>query len=671
MQYTRPPQIRHNLQQRAYSGAQQLLAAFALLTACILFMLVFPATAHAKSYEMPQVDIQAQMETDGTLHVVEQRTFDFDGSYSAVWWTMNLLPSNAEFSVNGVRVMPVTGEGATEYSMTQVEEVPFDLKWREEGGPGKDAYSVDSPKNTVYVFFGNTPKRIVVELDYTITNMAQMYDDVAEVYWRYVGSQWSAPSENVTATLQLPLPQGTTVTPGDNVRAWGHGPLDGTVSVNADGSVTCTVPRIESGAYAEMRVLTPTAWLSNVSLKTLRLHAGEQRLDSVLKEEKSWADKANTQRMMSFGYVAGCALVCLLVLAWALWAFFRYGKEYTPAFTDKYWRDVPSKGMHPAVIGRLWRWNRESTDDLTATIMHLAQTGAVRIDAGSYDAPAKLGGMKPVNDFYITRLVDAQDVKDPIDQATFKLLFNKIGAGQSALWFGSIKKYGEDHPNAMVKAMEAWQKVVTTETDAHNFFEDKGKHLRTVMWALAAVLAVFGVLKWLDDSNMLTLFFFIPTVVALVFIGNNMPRRSVEGNELVAHCKALRNWLRDFSSLDERGPADVKVWGEFMVYAYLFGVAKKAIEQLRQTQPELFAVDDSYGCSYVPWWAWYSAPEAGSGAQMPDVGSFLSDSFDQAVKTAHEALQAASGGSSSAGGFGGGFSSGGGGGFGSGGGGAR
>ena len=671
MQYTRPPQFRQNLQQAALLSASRLYAAALLLTACVLMVLAFPATAHAKSYEMPNVDIQAQMETDGTLHVVEQRTFDFDGSYSAVWWTMNLLPTNAEFEVNGVRMMAVDGTDAVEGSMSQVSEVPFDLKWREEGGPGKDAYSVDSPKNTVYVFFGNTPKRIVVELDYTITNMAQMYDDVAEVYWRYVGSQWSAPSENVTATLQLPLPQGVTVTPGDNVRAWGHGPLDGVVSVNADGSVSCTVPHIGAGEYAEMRVLLPTTWLSNVSLKAMRLHAGEQRLDTVLKEEKTWADKANTQRMMSFAYVAGCALVCLIVLAWALWAFFRHGKEHTPTFTDKYWRDVPGKGIHPAVIGRLWRWNRESVDDLTATIMHLAQTGAVRIDAGSYDAPSKFGGMKPVNDFYITRLVEAKNIADPIDQATFKLLFEKIGAGQNSLWFGSIKKYGEDHPNALVKAVEAWQGVVTAETNSHSYFEEKGKHLRTVMWVLAAVLGVFGVLKWLNDENMLTLFFFIPTVIALVFVGNNMPRRSVEGNELIAHCKALRNWLRDFSSLEERPPTDVKVWGEFMVYAYLFGVAKQAIGQLRQTQPELFTVDGSYGYSYVPWWAWYSAPEAGSGAQMPDVGSFLSGSFNQAVKTAHAALQAASGGSSSAGGFGGGFSSGGGGGFGSGGGGAR
>lgn len=675
MQYTRPPQFRQIPQNAACAAARvslrcAFMAAF-VLAACLFVTLAFPASAHAKSYTMPQVDIKAQMETDGTLHVVEQRTFDFDGSYSAVWWTLNLLPSNAEFAVNGVRMMAVDGESATESSMSQVSEVPFQLKWREEGGPGVDAYSVDSPKNTVYVFFGNAPKRIVVELDYTITNMAQVYDDVAEVYWQYLGSQWSAPSENVTATLQLPLPQGTTVEPGENVRAWGHGPLEGVVSVNQDGSVTCTVPRVESGEYAEMRVLVPTSWLSNVSLKTLRLHAGEQRLDTVLKEEQSWADQANTRRMMSFAYVAGCALVCLLVLAWALWAFFRYGKEYTPRFTDKYWREVPDKGIHPAVIGRLWRWNRESTDDFTTTIMHMVQTGLVRIDAGSYEAPAKHGGTQLVNDFYVTKLVDASEVVDPVDKATFKLLFERIAGGQNAVWFGSIKKYGEDHPNAFVKALENWQDVLTKETDAHEFFEARGARLRKVMWVLAAVFAVIGLMVWLNDSNMLNLLFTLPTAAALAFLGNNMPRRSVEGNELVAHCKALRNWLRDFSSLDERPPTDVKVWGEFMVYAYLFGVAEKAIEQLRLTQPQLFGVDDSYGATYVPWWAWYTAPESGVGAQMPDVGSFLSSSLDAATKTAHEAIQAASGSSSSGSGFGGGFSSGGGGGFGGGGGGAR
>ena len=174
MQYTRTPHFPGSQRDGAHCRAAWLVAVAVVVVACACALAVLPCKAYAKSYTMPQVDIQAQLETDGTLHVVEQRTFDFDGSFSAVWWTLNLLPTNAEFAVNGVRMMSVDGSNDTEGSMSAMPEVPFELKWREEGGPGKDSYSVDSPKNTVYVFFGSQPKRVVVELDYTITNMAQV-----------------------------------------------------------------------------------------------------------------------------------------------------------------------------------------------------------------------------------------------------------------------------------------------------------------------------------------------------------------------------------------------------------------------------------------------------------------------------------------------------------------
>ena len=92
--------------------------------------------------------------------------------------------------------------------------------------------------------------------------------------------------------------------------------------------------------------------------------------------------------------------------------------------------------------------------------MHLAQTGAVRIDSGSYMAPKKHAGMKTVNDFYITKLVEVDAVSDPIDKATFNLLFDRVASGQNSLWFGSIKKYGEDHSEQLVNAVKNWQGVL-------------------------------------------------------------------------------------------------------------------------------------------------------------------------------------------------------------------
>lgn len=627
-----------------------------------------PSHAYAKSYTMPKVDIQAQVETDGALQVTEQRTFNFDGDFTAVWWTFNGLPSNASIKVNGVRMANVDSDGNVVGDWTSLPSESFVLSWRDSGGPGVDSYSFDAPMNSVYVFFNASDERCIIELDYTVINGAQAFQDVGEVYWQYIGSQWAEASDNVTMTLALPVPQGTEVNPGENVRAWGHGPLDGKVTVNADGTVTYTVPHVSAGQYAEARVLFPVEWLTNLSSESALLHRGQDRLSTALDEEKSWSDKANRIRVLSLGFVIVCGLVCVLLIAWALRAYFKYGREHKPSFTDEYWRDVPDPSIHPAVIGRLWRWDRESPDDFTATLMHLAHIGAIRIDAGSYEERGAFGKTKTVDDYYITKLPVAKDVTDPVDMRTLGFLFGCISNGANSLWFGSIKKYGEDHPEDFVSSMKSWQGALSAATNREDFFEEKGKRYQSYLIGLAVVVLIAGVAIGVMMDNFIPLIFMVPTAIALGVIANYMPRRSVKGNELTAKSKALRNWLRDFSSLDERPPTDVKVWGEFMVYAYLFGVADEAIKQLQTTMPELFEYDGSMGVTYMPWWFWYTDGHTASGAMMPSMGDMLQTSVANTMSTAQAAMSAASGDFSSGGGFGGGFSGGGGGGFGGGGG---
>ena len=644
--------------------------ALAILAAACCLALGSPAEAFAKSYTMPKVEMTAQVETDGSLHFTEQRTFDFSGDFTAVWWTFENLPSHAELQINGARMATVDADGAVTGDWVTLKNEPFVLGWRDEGGPGTDAYSFDAAMNTVYAFFNVSDERVIIELDYTVVNGAQAYRDVGEVYWRYIGSQWEESSSNVTFTIALPVPQGVEVVPGDNVRAWGHGPLDGSLVINPDGTIVYAVPSVAPGQYAEARVVFPVEWLTNLSGEEALAFKDQLRLDEVMKQEQAWADQANRDRAFSLAFVIACGVVCVLLIAWALRSYFKYGKEHDPDYTGEYWRDVPDPSVHPAVIGRLWRWDRESQDDFTATLMHLAHVGAVRIDSGSYPEPGVFGS-KEVADYYITRLPAADAVDNLIDRQALALLFDVVAEGRDALWFGSLKKYGEDHPKEFVDAMQAWQGVVSSETNRCDFFELKGKRYQGYLIACAVVVGLAGFVIPAMMGNFIPLIFMLPTAIALGVIANYMPRRSVRGNNLVAKCKALRNWLRDFSSLDERPPTDVKVWGEFMVYAYLFGVAEEAIKQLQTTMPQLFEYDGSMGVTYVPWWFWYTSVRTSTGATMPAVGDMLQSSLANTMSTAQAAISGASGNFSSGGGFGGGFSGGGGGGFGGGGGGAR
>lgn len=642
------------------------LAVCAVLAAVCATFAVPSGTAHADSYTMPKVDITAQAETDGSLHVVEQRTFSFDGDFSAVWWTFGDLPDGAELQVNAARMVPVDEAGEPVGEPETLERAPFVLSWRDEGGPGHDAYSVDVAKDTVYVFFDGSEKRLLVELDYTVKNGVQAYADVGEVYWKFVGEQWGADSSNVTLTLALPVPSGATVEPGVTVRAWGHGPLDGAVGVNGDGSVTYTVPNVEAGDYAEARVVFPESWLTNLPSGTEQTHRTEKHLEDALAEEQAWADSANAARVASLAFIIAAALVCVAALAVGLWAYFRYGKEHVPAFKDDYWRDVPSPSVHPAEIGRLWRWDHASSDDFTATLMHLSCTGGLRIDR----APAAEDG-SAAEGYVLTRLPGAeQAASHPLDREALRILFDVVAEGRDAVRFDELSAYGAAHPQEFKDALDGWQGMLSAQVNKRAFFEYEGSKWQFRIIALAVVLAVAAVLAWIWAGNLFPVVFAIPTVVALALLGNHTSRRSVEGNELCAKCKALRNWLRDFSTLDERPPTDVKVWGAFMVYAYLFGIADKVVDELKVTMPQLFGDEVAMGPGYtlLPWWYWYAA-STGHAAGAPAGGLFQA-SLDETMRSAQAALSATPAGSgfSGIGGGGGGFSIGGGGGFSSGGG---
>ncbi|MEG0071519.1 MAG: DUF2207 domain-containing protein, partial [Raoultibacter sp.] len=480
------------------------------------------------------------------------------------------------------------------------------------------------------------------------------------------------PSDNVSMTVSLPVAAGAEIKPGENVRAWGHGPLDGTVAINADGSISYHVAHVNAEQYAEARAVFPAAWLTNIPPKVKALHQDEMRLDQVLADEKNWADQANQQRSASLAFVIGCGIIAVLVLAWAIVMFLRYGREHKATVTDQYWRDVPSSQYHPAEMGRLWRWDKESQDDFVATIMHLSHVGAIRIDQGTRDVKKAFGrGVKTIDDYRLTRVASVADgLKNPLDIQAMQMLFEEISDNGESLWMGSIKQYGEDRPEAFLAAINAWQGKLSAAIMANDFFEAKGRKLQVTMVVVAVVFAVLGVVVSFFLANFLPLIFVIPVAVALFVISNFMPRRSREGVDLNARCEALRKWLKDFSSLDERPPTDVKVWGEFMVYAYLFGVAEEAIKNLKDTVPEVFATDDVRMSSsvYVPWWFWYSPVYGHHGSVMPAAGDFLGTTLANTASTATAALSAAQDNFSSGGGFGGGFSGGGGGGFGGGGG---
>lgn len=114
----------------------------------------------------------------------------------------------------------------------------------------------------------------------------------------------------------------------------------------------------------------------------------------MLDEEQAWEREAPGSSLIDVLLLVIPLCISLACLIVALVLFFRYGREHKPSFTDEYWRDVPEKGTNPAVIARLWRWNKPDANDLTAVLMHLSNLGVVSISRETSIEERKILGDK-------------------------------------------------------------------------------------------------------------------------------------------------------------------------------------------------------------------------------------------------------------------------------------
>lgn len=103
-----------------------------------------------------------------------------------------------------------------------------------------------------------------------------------------------------------------------------------------------------------------------------------------------------------------------------------------------------------------------------------------------------------------------------------------------------------------------------------------------------------------------------------------------EGQEIYRQYRGLRNFLIEFTKMDERQIRDVKIWDYHLEMAALFGIADEVQAQLK-LYPEVFQVDSNSGINSV----------------------YVSRSFGNISSSIRSSMSSGSGGSSSSGGGGG------------------
>ncbi len=643
------------------------LALLATLT-LVVGLVTAPTRALAKSYSIDRVDIDATINADGSLDVVEERTFDFDGHYNGVYWDI----PRGEYEGHDIGIEVVSAQRDMGAGWEDMELV-------DDASVGDDAvyvvrdrynYDYDVDITRVQIFTQVDDQDVTFRINYRVANGVVAWGDVGELYWKYVSDGWDEPSRNVTCTIHVPVPAGETVTAGDNVRAWGHGPLNGEVEVTADGA-RLTVREVGTAEFAEARIAFPVSWLSGMT------PGSRDALDAIVEEETRWADEANAQRDNArrivgtlFGGGLGMGALSALV-AW--YSRHRYRQIEREVFDETYWRDVPSAD-HPSVLGALYNGGEVKPKEFTAALMHLTDTGSLGLDL--ITTRSKRG--KEKKDYRITRNdARADQLVDPIDQETDKFLFRFLALRQASLdglryetgypplQFGRIEKIAKEYPSSYNSNYEDWERAVKDQLERRGFMEGEvtGGQVAPIVvgvFALLVALVEFfgGLIVGAPLVGIGAAVLLGALAVTLFVIASKNKPLSREAMEIRAKMEALRRWLKDFTRLGEAVPQDVVLWNRLLVMAVVLGVSDEVIEQLKVAAPQVLSDPRMVG-SYT----WCSTSDYG----ISSPAAVFTKAADSAARVSISELASSS--YSSGGGGGGGFSGGGGGGFGGGGGG--
>ncbi len=619
----------------------------------LILLVTFSQVVVARDYKFSQLIINLEVNPDGSYDVHERRTVIFDGQYEGLFQWLDLLGG---ISVSNV----VVAENGVDYVRNTMAKP---------GPPG--TYFVEYEADRIYIdwsFLAQDEER-TFDVSYKIDNGILVHEDFAELYHKFIGEGWEKGVDHVLVNLYLPGPTDMT-----DLRAWGHGPLHGHVTIVDEEHVQWEISPLPPLTMLEGRVLFAKDVVHRANIFT-----GKSVLKEVLREEQAFADAANLKRLEekpsqswnSLGkgllstwlirYILTGKFIIIMItnllIAILLWV--KYGREFKPDFRGEYCRELPAN-YSPAELGVLWSMGNVRTQDFTATLMDLARRRYIRID----EKPVKIKGI--FRDVIKTEYFITPNPHDGIEKGTLRdhekqllnFLFSRVVYKQTlsekeTLSFSDIEKYARNNPRRFTGFWKEWQSKVENAAKSHDFFDKPGIYLQGILALLGCAYLFFSFLG--GTISFTTIDIIVGCIISgLAFIVTAVfiRRRSPSGSTDYAKWKAFKGFLDDFSEMHRHDIPALIIWEHYLVYAITLGSAKRVIDQLQLVYPNLDDGERRFGYG----WYYYSGM-----AQVISLHAGLTLAMEKSITAA----------TSSGAGRGGGFSSGGGGGTGGGGGGAR
>ena len=592
-----------------------------------LFFLI-SIVSFAANYRIEKLDIEANLQKDGSMVVSEAVTYDID-------------------EINGV-YFDIDAKGFGELEYIQVFEDDSTGGFKEVDSSNYEV-SVNDELYRIKLYSKNHNNRRTFKFVYKLPEAITVYDDVAQFNRKMVGKEWQQGINYITAKVIIPV---SASYDNSNILVFGHGPLTGEVDKEGN-TVIYKLNNYYPGDFLEAHILMEPEIFSEYNKSKIVHKDMKQKL---LDMEAKLADEANAERDKAIrqqeminkvfekpGLIFGVLSSIWGALMYYIHVIFKR-KNKVKNSVGKYLRELPDNSS-PALVGGFMT-NSINDNEILATIVDLVRRKVLTLENSDKNSIIMLTGS--------TENLSAQE------KAIVDIYINDFGDGKSL----DLKSFGffQKVPMSVARKFEKWRAMVQSEMNRKNLTYQGLGCLGVIFFAFFPMIFTFaGLVIGMITGN--KMFLLIVVMGIILFVSGakaRYPRKELA--EAKDKWQAFKNFLSDYSQLEEAKITSVHLWEQYFVYAVALGVSDKVVKAYKKAL-DMGVINDVQGVNSLAYSPIFNPMFSRSFSNLNGMVSRTNSGASSAIASSRRSSSSGGGGGFSSRSSGGGGSRGGGGGF--------
>ena len=592
-----------------------------------LFFLI-SIVSFAASFRIEKLDIEANLQKDGSMVVSEAVTYDID-------------------EINGV-YFDIDAKGFGELQYIQVFEDDSTGGFKEVDSSNYEV-SVSDELYRIKLYSKNHNNRRTFKFVYKLPEAITVYDDVAQFNRKMVGKEWQQGINYITAKVIIPVSSNYD---NSNILVFGHGPLTGEVDKEGN-TVIYKLNNYYPGDFLEAHILMEPEIFSEYD-KSKIIHKDMKQ--ELLDMEAKLSEEANTERDKAIrkqeminkvfekpGLIFGVLSSIWGALMYYIHVIFKR-KNKVKNSVGKYLRELPDNSS-PALVGGFMT-NSINDNEILATIVDLVRRKVLTLENSDKNSIIILTGS--------TENLSAQE------KAIVDIYINDFGDGKSL----DLKSFGffQKVPMSVARKFEKWRAMVQSEMNRKNLTYQGLGCLGVIFFAFFPMIFTFaGLVIGMITGN--KMFLLIVVMGIILFVSGakaRYPRKELA--EAKDKWQAFKNFLSDYSQLEEAKITSVHLWEQYFVYAVALGVSDKVVKAYKKAL-DMGVINDVQGVNSLAYSPIFNPMFSRSFSNLNGMVSRTNSGASSAIASSRRSSSSGGGGGFSSRSSGGGGSRGGGGGF--------